>query len=492
MRIDITVGPSWPAAVSTITPDDDAACTELAHGQADRRRRGDVRRSRPEPAVLHAEDAVTEQTLVALQAAPLHRRRPTRACCRRSTPTPTSTCSTRSSTAASPGRRRGARRRVVGAAVLLAARIGPGARGRAAHHAPVVRRRPLQRARLAGRRRPVGGPGPRPRAARPARPAPVATSSRTRWRSRPRRPSGRRGCSRSSRRAPATTCAPWLPVVMELKEKYLYDLGTGANAATTDSLRTNQVRDDYNQVLSDLYRDHHLLPLQAFARTLGMGLRVQPYGLETDTVEHAALLDVPETESLGFKNLDDYRVMAGGRDMAGHTILSCEAICYNGAAYNTMLGGNSASPTQQNQALLTLNSIFAARREPGDHPRIPLRRRARRDLAGLRRLLALLQRRDRLRRGLGAAHPAVAAHARHRGVPLPHPARPADRHTEVRRGLPAAEGLDVHGHRRLLGDERRHPARVDPLLRDSGPARPAAGHGPRWPAGSGRSRPTRR
>ena len=30
------------------------------------------------------------------------------------------------------------------------------------------------------------------------------------------------------------------------------------------------------------------------------------------------------------------------------------------------------------------------------------------------------------------------------------------------------------------------------LLRDSGPARPAAGHGPRWPTGSGRSRRTRR
>ena len=34
VRIDITVGPSWPAAVSTITPNDAAACTELVHGQA--------------------------------------------------------------------------------------------------------------------------------------------------------------------------------------------------------------------------------------------------------------------------------------------------------------------------------------------------------------------------------------------------------------------------------------------------------------------------
>jgi hypothetical protein len=134
---------------------------------------------------------------------------------------------------------------------------------------------------------------------------------------------------------------PFLPVVVEVNEKYLFAF---------DAVTTTRVRDDFNQLLSDLYRDHHLLVLQAFARSLGLGLRVQPYGLETDTVEHAALLDVPETESLGFKNLDDYRVMAGGRDLAGHTLLSCEAACYNGAAYNTTW----------DRALQTLNSIFVA------------------------------------------------------------------------------------------------------------------------------------
>ena len=153
---------------------------------------------------------------------------------------------------------------------------------------------------------------------------------------------------------------PWLPFVLELKEKYLFSLASTANPATADALRTNEIRDDYNQVLSDLYLDNHLRPLQDFARGLGMGIRIQPYGLETDTMEHAAVVDVPETESLGFKNLDDYRIMASGRDMAGHTLLSCEAICYNGAAYNTTWGANSVSPTQQNQALFTINSIFAA------------------------------------------------------------------------------------------------------------------------------------
>ncbi|MDT9593415.1 glycosyl hydrolase [Nocardioides zeae] len=134
---------------------------------------------------------------------------------------------------------------------------------------------------------------------------------------------------------------PYLPAILDLHERYQFAF---------DATTTTRVRDDVNQTLSDLYRDNHLLPMQRFARTLDMGIRIQPYGLETDTVEHSAVVDVPETESLGFKNLDDYRVMAGGRDLGGRTVLSCEAACYNGAAYSTTW----------ERALSTINSIYAA------------------------------------------------------------------------------------------------------------------------------------
>ena len=209
-------------------------------------------------------------------------------------------------------------------------------------------------------------------------------------------------------------------------------------------------------MLSDLYRDHHLLPLQAFARTLGMGLRVQPYGLETDTVEHAALLDIPETESLGFKNLDDYRVMAGGRDMAGHTVLSCEAICYNGAAYNTMLGGNSASPTQQNQALQTLNSIFAA----GVNQAM-IHGFAYADAPGVTWPgFAAFSPYYNGAVGYGEAWGPRTPQWRHMpdiAATSPAPSSCCRPDAEVRRGLPAPEGLDVHGDRRVLGDARGMP-----------------------------------
>jgi hypothetical protein len=133
---------------------------------------------------------------------------------------------------------------------------------------------------------------------------------------------------------------PYLPVVVQKKGKYPFAF---------DADTSNHVRDDYNQVLSDLYHENHLIPVRDFAHRLGMTLRVQPYGLQTDAIRSAALLDVPESESLGFKNLDDYRVLASGRDMGGRKLLSCESAAYANGAYNTTW----------DKVLQTMGSVFA-------------------------------------------------------------------------------------------------------------------------------------
>lgn len=133
---------------------------------------------------------------------------------------------------------------------------------------------------------------------------------------------------------------PVLPVLLAPKGKYLYAFGSDA---------TNHLRDAFNQVLSDLYHEHHLIPLRDFAHSLGLKLRAQPYGLSTDAIRSATLLDVPEGESLGFKNLDDFRVLAAARDMAGRKILSCEAAAYANGAYSTTW----------NKVLQTMGSVFA-------------------------------------------------------------------------------------------------------------------------------------
>ena len=120
---------------------------------------------------------------------------------------------------------------------------------------------------------------------------------------------------------------PYLPLVAKNDEKVAFNY--------TDSALSASVRRDINLVLTNLYNENHLKPLKAWANALGLKLRVQPYGLQTDAMQASALLDIPEGESLGFKNLDDYKRQAGARDLAGHTILSNEAGATAGGAYST-------------------------------------------------------------------------------------------------------------------------------------------------------------
>ena len=356
VRIDITVGPSWPAAVPTITPDDDAACTELAHGQAEVAAGETYDGPLPEP-VVHPAEAVTRSELVTVQAHRVTNR--------------TSTLMT-----LHPGSYVDLFDRVQdgrimwtapaepmgGTWVLLATyRRGSGQQPEAGPHTDppsyVVDHFSAQGtlavvdlwndrvldARMRELLRATGG--------YLFEDSLEIETEATIWTP---------AMLEEFEQRAGYDLRPWLPFVLEVEEDYQFVLGRSDDLTATDSLRTNQVRDDFNQVLSDLYLGHHLKPLQDFARSLGMGLRVQAYGLETDSTHHSAILDIAETESLGFKNLDDFRVMAGGRDIGGRKVLSCEAICYNGAAYNTTWGANSVSPTAQNQALFTLNSLFAA------------------------------------------------------------------------------------------------------------------------------------
>lgn len=334
VRVDITVGPSWPAAVSTITPDDDAACTELAHGRADVAAGATYDGPVPPP-VAHASSAVSRQDLLAVQAFRVG------------------------------ATDRNGTRLYADSLVDLTDAV---ADGRLRWTAPADGAWVVLSYWVRGSaQEPEAGPHTEPRSwVVDHFSAAGSQAVIDLWRDGILDQELRSLLAQAggylfedsleieteatiwTRRMPAEFRAragydvlPWLAVLVEHDEKYPFTFG---------GTETTRARDDFNQVLSDLYRDHHLMPLQGFARSLGLGLRVQPYGLETDTIEHSALLDQPETESLGFKNLDDYRVMAGGRDIRGHAVLSCEAACYFGAAYQTTW----------DRALQTLNSIFAA------------------------------------------------------------------------------------------------------------------------------------
>lgn len=118
---------------------------------------------------------------------------------------------------------------------------------------------------------------------------------------------------------------PYLPVVVSINGKFQF---------AYDPTTSSHVRDDVNSVMSYLYQENHLLGFQNWAHGHGMQYRMQPYGLSTDSLYFASFLDIPEGETLGFKNLDDFRVLASGRDLAGHLKLSCEALAYANTAYS--------------------------------------------------------------------------------------------------------------------------------------------------------------
>lgn len=134
---------------------------------------------------------------------------------------------------------------------------------------------------------------------------------------------------------------PYLPLIVEEDEDPIFRYA-GFDAGF--------VLHDWWDLMSQLFIEEHLRPLQEWAHGYGMQLRAQPYGLPTDAVSAAAYLDIAEGESLGFKNLDDYRSLAGGRDMGGHRLLSNEAGAFAGGAYSTTWP----------RMLKTLNPIFTA------------------------------------------------------------------------------------------------------------------------------------
>ena len=134
---------------------------------------------------------------------------------------------------------------------------------------------------------------------------------------------------------------PYLPAIVRNDEDQVFQ---------SEAAVTRHVRHDYWLTVSELFGEHHLSALTNWAHSLGLEFRCQPYGLETDSIAAAAIVDIPEGESLGFRNLDDYRALAGGRDLGGRKVLSCEAGAYQGGAY----------ATTWKKLLLTMGGAYAA------------------------------------------------------------------------------------------------------------------------------------
>ncbi|MFE6286289.1 glycosyl hydrolase [Streptomyces sp. NPDC057877] len=321
VTVDLTLGPSWPVAVPGVTPDDEAAAQELMYGRTTVAPGATYDGPVPPPAHAPA-PGVTRQRLLAVQAVrvdPAH--------------------STRKETGLDPASVRDLTDTVTDGALTWTA---------PAEGDWIL----LAYWRRGSGQQPESGPHSSPAAHVVDHLSPTGTTAVTRYWERELLTRELRQLLRAAGGAffedsveLETDGLNWTPLLPEAFEKrtgrpllpYLpvLVLDNSNQVFAYEAQLTRQIRKDFWDTVSDLFNRHHIRALRDWSHSLGMDLRSQPYGLQTDSIASAALLDIPEGESLGFKNLDDYRCLAGGRDMAGNTVLSCEAGAYNGSAYST-------------------------------------------------------------------------------------------------------------------------------------------------------------
>ncbi|MEU6354792.1 glycosyl hydrolase [Streptomyces sp. NPDC047072] len=321
VTVDLTLGPSWPVAIPGLTPDDEAAAKELVHGRVSLA--GGTTYQGPVPPPGHAPaSGVTRQQLLAVQAALV---------------APAN--STRKETGLDPASVLDLTDSVTDSTLTWTAPEG----GDWVLIAYWVRGSAQQ---------PESGPHSAPAAYVVDHFSPAGTRAVTSyWEDHVLTPSVRRllkatggsffedsveletdgltwttGLPAAFEKHTGRPLLPYLPAIVLDKSNQVFAF---------EAQLTRQIRHDFWETVSGLFNRHHLRGLRDWAHSYDMTLRSQPYGLQTDAIASAAILDIPEGESLGFKNLDDYRCLAGGRDMAGHTVLSCEAGAYNGTAYST-------------------------------------------------------------------------------------------------------------------------------------------------------------
>ena len=100
----------------------------------------------------------------------------------------------------------------------------------------------------------------------------------------------------------------------------------------------SRVRNDLNAVRTSLWIENHLKPMEIWAHSYNLRLRLQPYGevLATtpDEIEAASVLDRPETESLFFGDeVDSFLPIASANHMTGNTWFSSECCAALSKAY---------------------------------------------------------------------------------------------------------------------------------------------------------------
>ncbi|CAG8982944.1 hypothetical protein HYALB_00003522 [Hymenoscyphus albidus] len=311
LRTDIAVGPSWPASLPTITPDNDAAAKELVHGRAYLNATNEFSFSGPLPVSFQGPaQGVTNETLISVQA-------------------------WRINSASKPSDR-----------TLL---LDPNTmidltsqvmNGNLTWKAPTEGSWILMPFRIRGTGQlPEAGPHTSPPSYVIDHFSPLGAKAITQFWDSKILNTGIQGLGslfEDSLEFEATTywtpdfpsefsqrmgydIRPLLPSIVREKEKF--------TIAFSDQEISRRVLNDFWDVLGDLYIKNHIHPMQSWAQTHDITLRVQPYGLQTDAMGAAASLDIAE----------------------GKPLISNEAAAFATSAYTTTW----------ERVLRTLNPIFS-------------------------------------------------------------------------------------------------------------------------------------
>lgn len=127
----------------------------------------------------------------------------------------------------------------------------------------------------------------------------------------------------------------YLPLLVNLPTS---GFGAAAPAFQFDTKTSKKFRNDFYQVRTDLWLDNQVLPLKQWAKkNYGYAVRVQPYGdngAAVDSIQAAANLDRPETETLWFGDeVDNYLPEASANHMTGTKWYSIEGSAALNQAY---------------------------------------------------------------------------------------------------------------------------------------------------------------
>lgn len=234
----------------------------------------------------------------------------------------------------------------------------------------------------------------------------------------------------------------YLPAVVQAKQKNAYKFA--------DEEVTRGVINDFWDTLSELYIENHADHMMSWSKSLGMKFRAQVYGLPTDAMSASAAISIPEGESLGFKNMGDYRSLAGAANMMGLNLISNEACAFAGAAYSVTweLGKSDRigrawemmSADEESCSAQDFEPHLHQRQQPSSASRLLLPKRRDREMARQRGIHSV-QRQHGLLGILGPPDPAVEPCHRYHGLYLEDAVYPAAGNPAARRRLFRAKGL---------------------------------------------------